>query len=143
MHQIQTLIIGGGVAGASLACSLAERSAAADAAIVDVDLFGKCSSSELNGGGVRCTFAEPVNIKLSLASTRYYLEHAKKFEFRQRGYCWMYDEELWDDARSRFLPIVRAHGLPAEALTPAAVKERFALNDVSDLAGATVTPFDG
>ena len=27
-------------------------------AIADVDVFGKLSSSELNGGGVRCTFAE-------------------------------------------------------------------------------------
>src|SRR5512141_2603273 len=111
MHQIDTLIIGGGVAGASLACGLVERGAGDRAAIVDVDLFGKYSSSELNGGGVRCTFAEPINIKLALASTKYYLEHAKKLDFRQRGYCWMYDRELWEESR-RFLPLVRSFGLP-------------------------------
>src|SRR5215216_7165039 len=98
MHSIPTLIIGAGVAGASLACSLAERNAGQGVAIVDLDVFGKYSSSELNGGGVRCTFAEMVNIKLALASTRYYLEHAKKFDFRQRGYFWMYDEELWEES---------------------------------------------
>ena len=158
MHSIGTLIIGGGVAGASLACSLAERSSggAGDrggggdvgdggkgVAIVDVDVFGKYNSSELNGGGVRCTFAEPINIKLSLASTRYYLEHAEKFDFRQRGYFWMYDEELWEESK-QFLPLVRSFGLPVEEMTPAQAREKFpVLSDVSDLAGATFTPFDG
>ena len=143
MHSIGTLIIGGGVAGASLAASLAERGAGEGVAIADVDIFGKYSSSELNGGGVRCTFAEPVNIRLALASTRYYLAHAKKFDFRQRGYFWMYDAELWEDAK-RFLPLVRSFGLPVEEMTQAQVRERFpVISDVSDLAGATFTPFDG
>lgn len=143
MHAIPTLIIGAGVAGASLACSLAERGAGQGVAIADLDVFGRYCSSELNGGGVRCTFAEPINIKLSLASARYYLEHAKQFDFRQRGYLWMYDQELWDEART-FLPVVRSFGLPVDELTPAQVCAKFpALNDVSDLAGATFTPFDG
>src|SRR5215203_3839069 len=143
MHSIGTLIIGGGVAGASLACSLAECEAGQGVAIVDVDVFGKYNSSELNGGGVRCTFAEPINIKLSLASTRYYLENAEKFDFRQRGYFWMYDEELWEESK-RFLPLVRSFGLPVEELTREQVQAKFPiLSDVSDLAGATFTPFDG
>ncbi len=143
MHSIPTLIIGAGVAGASLACSLSERGAGRGVSIVDLEVFGRYGSSELNGGGVRCTFAEPVNIKLSLASVRYFLAHAKQFDFRQRGYLWMYDEELWDAART-FLPLVRSFGLPVEELEPARVREMFpVLNDVSDLAGATWTPFDG
>src|SRR3954453_11412922 len=116
MHKIKTLIIGGGTTGTALACSLAERGAAANAAIVDVDLFGKYSSSELNGGGIRCTFAEPLNIKLSLQSLKYYQQPAKKLAFRQRGYLWMYDEPLWEQAR-HFLPLVRSFGLAVEELT--------------------------
>src|SRR5688572_1122586 len=143
MHSVPLLIVGGGIAGASLACSLAERGKGNGVALADVDLWGKFSSSELNGGGVRCTFAEPVNVKLSLASTRYYLQHARKFDFRQRGYLWMYDDELWDDARA-FLPVVRSFGLPVEELTRDALRARIPiLGDVSDLAGATLTPFDG
>jgi sarcosine oxidase subunit beta len=143
MHTIDTLIIGGGIAGASLACSLAERDSGAGVAIVDVDLWGKYGSSELNGGGVRCTFEEPINIRISLASTRYYLEHADKFDFRQRGYFWMYDDELWEQSK-RFLPLVRSFGLPVEELSREQVKQKFPiLEDVSDLAGATFTPFDG
>jgi glycine/D-amino acid oxidase-like deaminating enzyme len=143
MHRIDTLIIGGGVAGASVACSLAERGAAAGAAVVDVDLFGKFCSSELNGGGIRCTFAEPINIRLSLASMNYYRAHAEKLDFRQRGYFWMYDGALWDQAR-RFLPLVRSFGLPVEEIAPQDIHSRFPiLDDVSDLAGATFTPLDG
>jgi glycine/D-amino acid oxidase-like deaminating enzyme len=143
MHTIPTLIIGAGIAGTSLACSLAERGAGQGVAIADLDVFGKYSSSELNGGGVRCTFAEPVNVKLSLASTRYYLQHAAKFDFRQRGYLWLYDDELWHEARA-FLPVVRSFELPVEELTREQLKARFpVLDDVSDLAGATFTPFDG
>ena len=143
MHSIPTLIIGAGVAGASLACSLVERNAGQGVSVVDLDVFGRYGSSELNGGGVRCTFAEPINIKLSLASVNYYLEHARQFDFRQRGYLWMYDEELWGEART-FLPVVRSFGLPVEELTQAQVREKFSvLDDVSDLAGATWTPFDG
>jgi len=99
VHSIPTLIIGAGVAGSSLACSLAERQAGEGLAVADLDIFGRYCSSELNGGGVRCTFAEPINIRLSLASVRYYLAHARQFDFRQRGYLWMYDQELWDEAR--------------------------------------------
>ncbi len=143
MHSVPLLIIGGGIAGASLACSLADRSAGAGVALVDVDLWGKYSSSELNGGGVRCTFAEPINVKISLASTKYYLAHAKKLDFRQRGYLWMYDAPLWEASRS-FLPVVKQFGLPVEEMDPRELKARFGLlGDLSDLAGATFTPLDG
>jgi len=55
----------------------------------------------------------------------------------------MYDEELWAESKS-FLPLVRSFGLPVEEMTPAQVREKFPLlSDVSDLAGATFTPFDG
>ena len=143
MHSVPLLIVGGGIAGASLACSLAERGKGNGVALADVDLWGKFSSSELNGGGVRCTFAEPINVKLSLASTWYYLQHSRKFDFRQRGYLWMYDDELWDQARS-FLPVVKSFGLPVVELSQEELKSKFPiLTDVSDLAGATFTPFDG
>jgi sarcosine oxidase subunit beta len=143
MHRVETLIIGAGIAGASLACALAERNAGRGGTLVDVDAYGKYNSSELNGGGVRCTFAEPVNVRLSLESLRYYQQHAAKFDFRQRGYLWMYDEALWRESRA-FLPAVRSFGLPVEELSPAELKARLpVLDDVSDLAGATLTPMDG
>lgn len=92
---------------------------------------------------MRCTFKEPINIQLSLASTRYYIEHAGQFNSRQRVYLWLYDEALWEAARS-FLPTVRGFKLPVEELSRDQLKAKFSLlGDVSDLAGATLTPFDG
>ena len=143
MHSIGTLIIGAGVAGASLGCSLGERGVGSSVAIVDIDIFGKYSSSELNGGGVRCAFAETINIKLSLASLKYYQKEARRFDFRQRGYLWLYDEQLWDEARV-FLPLIRSFGVPVEELKPEKLKANFPMiGDVGDLAGATRTPMDG
>ncbi len=143
MASVGTLIIGAGIAGSSLAASLANRNAGPSTALVDIDIFGKYNSSELNGGGIRATFAEPINIKLSLASIQYYQQHAKAIDFRQRGYLWMYDETLWNDART-FLPLVRSFGLPVEELSRAELKTLYPfLGDLSDLAGATRTPMDG
>lgn len=143
MRTVPILIIGGGVAGAAVACSLAERGRGSGVAVVDVDLFGKYSSSELNGGGVRATFAEAINIKLSLASLKYYQANASRFDFRQRGYLWMYDEKLWEESKA-FLPLVKSFGLPVEELSRDDLKAKFPiLDDVSDLAGATFTPMDG
>ncbi len=143
MHSVQTLIIGAGIAGSSLAASLAERGAGPSTSLVDLDIFGKFNSSELNGGGVRATFDQPINIRLSLASIRYYHQHAKSIDFRQRGYVWMYDEDLWQEAR-QFLPLVRSYNLAVEELSPAELKNVYPfLGDLSDLAGATHTPTDG
>jgi sarcosine oxidase subunit beta len=93
---------------------------------------------------VRCTFAEPINVRISLFSTRYYMQHAAQFDFRQRGYLWMYDDELWDEARQTILSTVRSFDLPVEELSPRELLAKFPiLTDVSDVAGATFTPFDG
>jgi len=143
MHSVDTLIIGGGIAGASLACSLAERGTGPQTTLVDVDLFGRYSSSELNGGGVRCVFAEPLNIKLSLASIEYYRAHASNFDFRQRGYLWLYDSNLWQEART-FLPLVRSSNIEVQELHSADLKHKYPfLGDLSDIAGATFSPGDG
>ncbi len=144
MQTFRTLIIGGGVAGSALACSLAERGAGAGVGLVDPHLHGRLSSSELNGGGIRCTFAEEVNLRIALKSVAYYQANAERFDFRRRGYLWLYTGELWDQARS-FLPMVRSHGLTVEELTPAAAAGRFpkVLANLGDVAGVTWTPGDG
>ncbi len=80
---------------------------------------------------------------MSLASLKYYQANAARFDFRQRGYLWMYDQKLWEESRA-FLPLVKSFGLTVEEMSPAELKSRFSvLDDVSDLAGATFTPMDG
>ena len=144
METCSTLIVGGGIAGSALAGSLAERGHGRGVAVVDPHLYGRLMSSELNGGGIRCTFAEEVNLRVSLVGTAYYQANAERFDYRRRGYLWLYTEQLWEQGRS-FLPMVRAAGLPVEELTPRAASARFptVLADLSDVAGVTWTPADG
>jgi sarcosine oxidase subunit beta len=143
VQTYHTLIIGGGIAGASMACSLAERGVGRGVGLVDPHLFGNLSSSERNGGGVRATFAEAINIRVALKSAAFYRRHADKFEYRQRGYVWLYTQPLWEQAQE-FLPVVRSYGLPVEQMTPAqAIKAFPVLGDLDDVAGVTHTPTDG
>src|SRR5690554_5738849 len=58
--------------------------------VVDLDLEGKKSSSELNSGGVRATWVQPVNIRLSKLSIEYYASVAHEVGYRACGYLWLY-----------------------------------------------------
>src|SRR5437899_2273107 len=68
MHLIPTLIIGGGLAGASLACALAERGLGGNVTIVDVDLFGRYGSSATSAGGVQALSPHSLETRLALRS---------------------------------------------------------------------------
>ena len=62
VERYDVVLIGGGIIGSSVAMGLAERGIRA--AVVDIDLSGRLSSSEKNAGGVRATWWQPVNIRL-------------------------------------------------------------------------------
>ena len=135
------MLIGAGIVGSSVAMGLAERGVRA--AVVDVDLSGRLSSSEKNAGGVRATWWQPVNITLCRQSIRYYETIREEVGFRQKGYLWLYDHETWPRA-CEHLDLQRALGHPIEALTPAEVNRRVPEIDRLDgLAGATFSPADG
>jgi glycine/D-amino acid oxidase-like deaminating enzyme len=138
------LIVGGGVIGTSLAWALAERGIDG-VVVVDLDLAGVYASSELNAGGARATWWQPVNIDSCRLTLDFFREHAKEFGFRQAGYLWLYaDDDLFARAlRKRELQ--NAAGLGVEHLSPAEVAERFLLVDraLGELVGATFSPRDG
>src|SRR6476659_8899331 len=120
MPSVPLLIIGGGVAGASLAASLADRDAGRGVCVVDVDVFGKYGSSECNPSGAWAAgpadagrSPDPVLTKLAAASIRYYLENAGKVDFRRRGYVWLAGPAQADSLRAAAAD-GRAVGLPAE-----------------------------
>ena len=68
----QVLIVGAGLAGSALAMHLAEMGEPG-VVVVDPDLAGERSSSQLNAGGVRATWWRPVNVELCAATIAFFV----------------------------------------------------------------------
>lgn len=137
-----TLIVGAGLAGSALAMHLAEMGAPG-VVVVDPDLAGERSSSQLNAGGVRATWWRPVNVELCAATIAFFAEHREEMAFRERGYLWLHGPDRWPGA-SEHVPMQNHYGREVELLAPAEVRRRWPFIDQLDgIAGATFSPRDG
>ena len=142
--KTNVLIAGGGVIGSAVAWALAVRGVS-DVTVVDLDLTGLYASSELNAGGARATWWQPVNVETCAATLEFFREHADSFSFRERGYLWLHgDPVLFERAKTK-IELQNDFGLGVEVLSPSDVVERFpALDpDPARLVGATFSPRDG
>jgi sarcosine oxidase subunit beta len=142
--RANVLVVGGGVIGTSIAWALARRGVS-DIEVVDLDLAGVYASSELNAGGARATWWQPVNIETCRATLDLFRERADEFGFREAGYLWLYaDRDLFARALEKRV-LQNAAGLDVEVLTPGEVLERFPLLDraTDEIVGATFSPRDG
>src|SRR5580658_7621438 len=88
------VVVGAGLLGSSTAMHLCQGGAKS-VTVVDLDLEGVFSSSELNAGGVRATWMNPVNALISRVSIDYYATVRDEVGFRQKGYFWMFAEGDW------------------------------------------------
>jgi glycine/D-amino acid oxidase-like deaminating enzyme len=142
--RAEILIVGGGIIGTSLAWALAGRGARG-VCVVDLDLAGLYASSELNAGGARATWWQPVNIDACRATLDFFAEHAEAFGFRRCGYLWLYDDADLHAQALEKRSLQNERGLGVEALTVPEVAERFPLLDraLDELIGATFSPRDG
>src|SRR5262245_20326786 len=111
--------------------------------VVDPDLAGARSSSELNAGGVRATWWQPVNVELCAATIDFFAAHREELDFREHGYLWLHGGERFAEAL-RHLEMQNGFGREVEALTPADVSRRWPFIDqLQGVAGATFSPKDG
>lgn len=140
--KTHTLIIGAGLIGSATAWQLA-RMGAKDIRVVDLDLEGTLSSSELNAGGVRATFSQPINIECSKSSIDYFSSVADDVGYKACGYLWLKrPDQIAEALRARDLHL--KHGWNVEAWDVAQVKARLPFIDkTDDLAGATFGVRDG
>ena len=142
MEAAGTLIVGGGLAGSATAMHLAALGADG-VVVVDPDLAGARSSSELNAGGVRATWWQPVNVELCAATIDFFARHRDELGFRQNGYLWLHGPERFPEAVGH-LEMQNRFGRGIERLSPAEVSSRWPFIDQLDgLAGATFSPRDG
>lgn len=136
-----TLVVGAGLAGSATAMHLAERGERVT--VVDPDLAGGRSSSELNAGGVRATWWQPVNVELCAHTIDFLRDHAEEVGMRQRGYLWLYPPERWEEA-TRATSLQNGFGRQVELLSPSDVTRRWPFLDrMEGVAGATFSPRDG
>jgi glycine/D-amino acid oxidase-like deaminating enzyme len=57
--------------------------------VIDFDLEGALSSSELNAGGVRATFHQPINVEFSRETMNWLDGCAEEVGYRPCGYLWL------------------------------------------------------
>lgn len=138
------VIAGGGIVGSAVAYCLAERGLQ-DIRVVDLDLAGIYASSELNAGGVRATWWQPVNIETCRQSLDFFRAHRERFGFRERGYLWLYDDPGHFAIAREKRRLQNEHGLGVELLSPGEAAARCPLLDshLDELVGATWSPRDG
>jgi glycine/D-amino acid oxidase-like deaminating enzyme len=142
-QRYDVLIIGGGLIGSSVAMHLADMGVRS-IALLDVDLGGRYSSSELNAGGVRATWRNDLNIALSLASIEFFETIADEVAFDQKGYLWMYDADKLAGAEAALKLQNDKWGLGVKLLSPPEITAHCPLIDSLDgVAGATFSPRDG
>jgi glycine/D-amino acid oxidase-like deaminating enzyme len=142
-NQFETLIVGAGLLGSSLAYHLTKLGASG-VAVVDADLMGRLSSSELNAGGARATWDQTINVQLSQVSLDFLRAHPEQTGFRPVGYLWMFNEEQWPGARKRVEFLKKEHSINVEELSVGDLQKRAPFIDkTNDLAGATFSPQDG
>ncbi len=138
----EVLVIGGGLIGSAIAYGLV-NAGLKNVLVIDPDLSGEWSSSELNAGGVRGTWSQTVNLELSKASIDFFSVHAEQVGYRACGYLWLHRPGTWDSAlRSREMHV--RHGWPVEILDVKEIRNRVPFIDkTSDLAGGLFGVRDG
>jgi glycine/D-amino acid oxidase-like deaminating enzyme len=140
--KVETLIIGAGLIGSSVAMHLA-RKGERGIRVVDFDLEGSLSSSELNAGGVRATWGQAINIEMSRISINYFASVASEVGYRPCGYLWLKTPESLP-AALQARELQQQLGWEVQAWDVAELRRRVPFIDkTDDLAGAVFAPRDG
>lgn len=97
--RCEQIIIGAGLIGSAVAMALGERGHGSGTVVVDLDLEGTLSSSELNAGGVRQIWGRSINVECARKSIDYFSKLGGSVGYRPCGYLWLHGEATWDVAR--------------------------------------------
>jgi glycine/D-amino acid oxidase-like deaminating enzyme len=124
------VIIGAGVIGSSVTMGLAQLGGPG-VCLVDFDLEGSLSSSELNAGGVRATFNQAINIEASKISIEYFSSIATEIGFRECGYLWLCTEDQLR-LREAQLPLWNQFQWPVDVLSREQIQARYPILDRLD-----------
>ncbi|MBI2712654.1 MAG: FAD-binding oxidoreductase [Bdellovibrio sp.] len=138
----EILVVGAGLVGSSVAMHLAELGVQ-KIRVIDFDLEGSLSSSELNAGGVRATWLEPLNVQMSRGSINYFSKVAEEVGYRACGYLWLHP-----DSRMKAVELAVAkqneNGWPVDLLSVKQIQDKIPFLDKTDgVAGGVFSARDG
>jgi sarcosine oxidase subunit beta len=141
-----TVIIGGGVMGASVAYHLVVRGQK-NVLLLEKDAFFGQGATGRCAGGVRYQFSTEVNVRLSLASLpmleRFEAEIGQAIDYRQCGYL-IFLTTLQDQVVFQHnLAMQNNLGVETEWLSGEEVRHRLPQMRLEDVLGATYNPKDG
>lgn len=141
-----TIIIGGGVMGASTAYHLAARGVK-DILLIEKEEFFGTGATGRCAGGVRYQFSTEVNIRLSLASLpmleRFDDEFDQVIDYHQVGYLMLLTNESDLQTFHRNVELQHSLGVMTEWLDNAEIRRRVPALNADDVIAATNCPKDG
>ena len=144
MTTCDVLIVGGGVAGSSIAHELRGRGAAV--VMVDRGRVGGASSG-LNAGGVRHQFFHPPNIRAAKATIGIMRDFGDRFGvdigFRQVGYLFLYSSEAQEARFRQAVAAQNACGVPSRLIGLDEVRALAPEVSPEGLRGGCFGPTDG
>jgi len=140
-----TVIIGGGIIGTSIAYHLA-KAGVPKVLLLEKGMMGQGSTGKCVGG-IRTQFSTRINLQFSLLSIqafdRFQEETGVDPEFRQVGYLFMAIREEQRDMLKKNLALMGDMGLDGELLGPEEIARRWPFLRVDDVLTGAYTREDG
>ena len=141
----RTIVIGGGIIGASVAYHLAR--VGEQVLLLEREAFFGAESTAKCAGGIRAQFTTPVNIALSLRSIaafeRFEQEVGYPADFRQVGYLFLATDDQHVAACHERARFQRDLGVPVQWLDRDAIRARCPELELGDVQGGNFCALDG
>ncbi len=146
MEAADVLIIGGGIAGLSIAYHLVRRGTRGIVVLERASQVGTGSTAKATGG-IRHQFSSEINVRLTQLSLPEF-EHfedelGEPIDFVQHGYLFVTAREDRAEIMRAGLQLQQRLGVPSRWVTPAAAAALFPDLRVDDLVGGTFCAQDG
>lgn len=150
MH-FDTVVIGGGVIGASIAYFLRRHARAGSVGVIERDPSYSLASTPRASGGVRRLFSLPENIAMSDWSIGFFERFEEEMSvdgeparigFKKNGYLFIVPPGGVQTLAANF-DLQRAHGVDVIWLDPPALQARFPFMNTDDLGAGVYSPGDG